>query len=288
MAESWLRLSVRASAGHADAASNFLIERGSPGVIVKRNGLEAFFSADGDAADLKKDVRQFFAALDRLPPRAAKARLDWKVIRAENWNSSWKRFIKPRRVGKSFWVTPPWLEPPRFQRRQVITIEPGMAFGTGTHATTRGCLEFLELAVDRFCGRQFSALDVGTGSGILTIALDKLGAGEVWAIDNDPVALEVARENLLINDATKKIHLTGKSLRALHKKFSLVVANLTVETILELAQELERKVAPKGFLILSGILWKKKGAVRRRFARRFRTVKSKRAREWATLLLQRR
>src|SRR4029453_899415 len=128
--------------------------------------------------------------------------------------------------------------------------------------------EFLELAVDRFCGRQFSALDVGTGSGILTIAFDKLGAGEVWAIDNDPVALEVARENLLINDATKKIHLTGKSLRALHKKFSLVVANLTAETILELAQELERKVAPKGFLILSGILWKKKGAVRRRFARR--------------------
>jgi len=287
VAESWLQLSVRTSAANIDAASNFLIERGSPGVVVKRYGLHAFFPANRDAAFLKKDVQRFFVALSRLSSRAGKARLNWKVVEAENWNNSWKRFIKPRRVGKSFWVTPPWLEPPKFRRRRVITIEPGMAFGTGTHATTRGCLEFLEVAADRLRDEKFTALDVGTGSGILAIALDKLGAREVWAIDNDPVALEVARENLIVNHAAQKVHLTGKNLSAIRKTFSLVVANLTAESILELAEGLERKVARKGFLILSGILHKKVSAVTRRFAARFHTVKRKRAREWAILLLQR-
>jgi len=275
------------SAANIDAVSNFLIERGSPGVVVKSYGLDAFFPANGDATSLKKDVQRFFVALSRLSSRADKARLNWKVVEAENWNNSWKRFIKPRRVGKSFWVTPPWLEPPKFRRRQVITIEPGMAFGTGTHATTRGCLEFLEVAADRLRDEKFTALDVGTGSGILAIALDKLGAREVWAIDNDPVALKVARENLIVNHAAEKVHLTGKNLSAIRKTFSLVVANLTAESILELAEDLERKVARKGFLILSGILQKKVSAVTRRFAARFRTVKRKRAREWAILLLQR-
>ena len=287
MAESWLQLSVRTSAANIDAASNFLIERGAPGVVVKRYGLDAFFPGNGDAAALKKDVQRFFVALSRLSSHADKARLDWKVVEAENWNNSWKRFIKPRRVGKSFWVTPPWLEPPKFRRRQVITIEPGMAFGTGTHATTRGCLEFLEVAADRLRDVKFTALDVGTGSGILAIALDKLGAREVWAIDNDPVALKVARENLIVNHAAEKVHLTAKNLSTIRKTFSLVVANLTAESILELAEGLERKVARKGFLILSGILQKKVSAVTRRFAPRFRTVKRKRAREWAILLLQR-
>lgn len=287
MAESWLQLSVRTSAANIDAVSNFLIERGSPGVVVKKYGLDAFFLGNGDAASLKKDVRRFFVALSRLSSHADKTRLNWKVVKAQNWHNSWKRFIKPRRVGKSFWVTPPWLEPPKFRRRRVITIEPGMAFGTGTHATTRGCLEFLEVAADRLRDDKFAALDVGTGSGILAIALDKLGAREVWAIDNDPVALEVARENLIVNHAAEKVHLTGKNLSAIRKTFSLVVANLTAESILELAEDLERKVARKGFLILSGILQKKVSAVTRRFAARFRTVKRKRAREWAILLLQR-
>src|SRR5690606_5174970 len=129
---------------------------------------------------------RFVGALSRLSPRAAKPRLQWKVIKQEDWEHSWKRFIKPRRVGRSFWVTPPWLEPPKFRRRRVITIEPGMAFGTGTHATTRGCMEFIEVIAGKREGQGFSALDVGTGSGILAIALALLGAAEVRAIDNDP------------------------------------------------------------------------------------------------------
>ena len=215
MAESWSQLSVRASPANIDALANFLIERGAPGVVVKKNGLEAFFAATLDGASLRGDINRFVGAIARLSPRASRPRLSWKVIDQENWQHSWKRFIKPRRVGKSFWVTPPWLEPPKLRSRHVITIEPGMAFGTGTHATTRSCMEFLEAVAGRLGAEKFSALDVGTGSGILAIALALLGAAEIRAIDNDPIALQVARENLRSNAVAHRVRLSGAKLSAL-------------------------------------------------------------------------
>jgi ribosomal protein L11 methyltransferase len=284
---SWLQLSVRTRAADVDALSNFLIERGSPGVVLKKHGLEAFFVHSRDDAALRKDVRLFLGEIARLSSTIGKPRLEWKIIKAENWQHSWKRFIKPRRVGESFWVTPPWIEAPKFRRRQVITIEPGMAFGTGTHATTRGCMEFLELVADRLENGEFTALDVGTGSGILAIALAKLGARTIWAVDNDAVALTVARENLRVNGMAERVHLSASPLSGIKQKFAVVVANLTAETILELAEALEKKVARNGYLILSGILPTKSSAIARRFAVKFKTVKRKRAHEWATLLLQR-
>ena len=287
MQESWLRLSLQIGAAQLDAAANFCIERGAPGVVVKRHGLEAYFRRLGDNAALKRAVRNFVCDIENLNERGARPRLKWQVVGAENWRDSWRRFIKPRRVGKSFWVTPPWLTPPKFRARRVITIEPGLAFGTGTHATTRGCMEFLEQAANAFRGQQFTALDVGTGAGILAIALVKLGAKTVWAIDNDPVALEVARANLRANDAADRVRLSGVKLGGIRRRFPVVAANLTAETIVELSEALAKKVAPKGFLILSGILRQKSEGIIRRFRAKFRVVRRKRGREWATLLLQR-
>jgi ribosomal protein L11 methyltransferase len=287
VAQSWLQLSIRTGATNIDALSNVVIERGSPGVVLKRNGLEAFFPSSRDNGSLRREVRRSIFRIARLNPRAHDPRLQWKVIQQENWEQSWKRFIKPRRVGKSFWVTPPWLEPPKFRHRRVITIDPGMAFGTGTHATTRGCMEFLEVAAGELGRNKFTALDVGTGSGILAIALAILGATGIWAIDNDPVAVKVARENLRVNSVAKKVHASGTELRAFRQTFPIVVANLTAETILELAMALEKRVAPKGFMVLSGILHQKAAAVIRRFQSRFRVIRRARQREWVTLLLQR-
>lgn len=287
MVDSWLKLSVRTSAANLDAASNFLIELGSPGVVVKRQGLEAYFPADGGAASLKKDARRFFVALGRRSGRVGKTRLAWKIVRAENWHNAWRRFIKPQRIGKSFYVTPPWLAPPGLRGRHVITIEPAMAFGTGSHATTRACMEFIEFVAGKLSGKKLTALDVGTGSGILAIALAKLGATDIWAIDHDPIARDVARENARKNGAAEKVRVSGQSLGSIRKKFSIVAANLTAETILELAADLEKRVAAKGYLILSGILRQKGRAVEGRFAGKFTIMKRKQSREWVSLLLRR-
>lgn len=287
MPASWLQISVRTSAANIDALSNFLIERGSPGVVLKKNRVDAFFVRNGNNSALRQDIRRFVERISGVSSRKRSPRVEWKIIKAINWQSSWKRFIKPRRVGKSFWVTPPWLRPPKFRRRTVITIEPGMAFGTGMHATTRGCMEFLESATEKLGGGELIVLDVGTGSGILAIAAAKLGARKTWAIDNDPMALRIARENLRANGVVERVHLSRTKLNGIKTAFSVVVANLTAETILDLAEALEKKVAPNGYLVLSGILHQKSSAVTRHFADKFRTIKRKRIREWQILLLQR-
>jgi ribosomal protein L11 methyltransferase len=268
--------------------ANFLIERGAPGVVVKRSGIEAYFPCSRAHAPLKRAVRRYLRDIGRLGGHKGELGAQWRVIEEENWHDSWRRFIKAQKVGRSFWVTPPWLPPPKNNRRKVIAIEPGMAFGTGTHATTRGCLEFLEKAAGFLRGKDFAALDVGTGSGILAIALAKLGARSIWAVDNDPLALKVARENVSRNGVEKNVHLSGAELRRTRKSFSLVVANLTAETILGLSDALVKKVKPKGFLVLSGILQKQARTVLCRFSTdRFVLVQRKREKEWVTLLLKR-
>ena len=268
--------------------ANFLIERGSPGVVVKRSGIEAYFPCSRAHAPLRRAVRRYLRDIGRLGGHKGELGTQWRVIEEENWHDSWRRFIKAQKVGRSFWVTPPWLPPPKNNRRKVIAIEPGMAFGTGTHATTRGCLEFLEKAAGFLRGKDFAALDVGTGSGILAIALAKLGARSIWAVDSDPLALKVARENVSRNGVEKNVHLSGAELRRIRKSFSLVVANLTAETILGLADALAQKVKPQDFLILSGILHEQVRAVTRRFGTEgFVLIRRKQEREWVTLLLKR-
>lgn len=285
MTDSWLHLSAHTGAAALDALANFVIERGAPGVVLKRRGLEAYFPHSTSDKVLKQSIRRFVGSL--AAGNGTKARLQWKIIGQENWHDSWRRFIKPRRVGKSFWVTPPWLKPPKFRRRQVIVIEPGLAFGTGTHATTRGCMEFLEQVAEGLHGQRFTALDVGTGAGILAIAAVKSGAKQVWAIDCDAVALEVAKKNFIANGVAGKIRLSGVKLTDVKASFAVVAANLTAETIIELATPLAKKVSSRGFLILSGILRQKTAAVLGRFRGKFHVIRQKRGREWSTLLLRR-
>jgi ribosomal protein L11 methyltransferase len=285
---SWLQLSVSTDPSTHDAIANFLIERGSPGVVVRKREIQAFFANSTEKRSIKEDVRRFVRGISGIYPEADTPRIRWKVLKDRNWNSSWHRFFRPQKVGKAFWVTPPWATPPVLDHRQVITIEPGMAFGTGTHATTRGCMEFIEEIAARLRKTEFNALDVGTGSGILAIVLVKLGAKKVLALDVDPVALKVARENLRCNHVLEKVHLSEAKLGRIKRSFPVVLANLTAETIIGLAVPLKGRVAPKGFLILSGILNPKAQQVIDKFAPDFRVMRRKREKEWMTLLLRRR
>jgi ribosomal protein L11 methyltransferase len=282
---SWLQVSVRADPAAFDAVANFLIERGSPGVVIKKNEIQAYFVHSRDDASIRKDVQRFLQGLNGLYP-AQERSLRWRLLKDRNWNSAWRRFFVPQKIGKTFLVAPSWAKPPTFRQRQMITIEPGMAFGTGTHATTRGCLEFIETVARSFHRKEFNALDVGTGSGILAIALAKSGAKTVLAVDVDPVALKVARGNLRCNGVEKKVFLSGAKLPQIKALFQLVVANLTAETIIDQTRALAKRVAPKGLLILSGILHRKTEQVIKHFAADFKVMRRKREKEWMTLLLR--
>jgi ribosomal protein L11 methyltransferase len=282
-----LQVSVRADPAAFDTVANFLIERGSPGVVIKKNEIQGYFVHSKDDGSVRRDIQRFLLGINGLYP-ARERSLRWRLLKDRNWNSAWRRFFTPQKIGKTFLVTPPWAKPPKFRHRQVITIEPGMAFGTGTHATTRGCLEFIEKLAPALQGRGFRALDVGTGSGILAIALAKSGAQRVLAVDVDPVALKVARRNLRCNGVEKKVSLCGAKLSGIKALFSLAVANLTAETIIDQAMALKKRVAPRGFLILSGILNSETEKVVKQFAGDFKVIGRNRKKEWVTLLLRKR
>lgn len=285
----WLQISVQTDASTLDAVSNFLIERGSPGVVIKKEEVQAYFAHSAGDRLIRRDIQHFLREINGIYRDIDEPRLRCRILRDRNWNSSWRRFFKPQKVGKRFWVTPPWATPPPLRGREVLTIKPGMAFGTGTHATTRGCMELIEKVAQPSAKKPFTALDVGTGSGILAIAMAKLGARKVWALDNDPVALRVARENIRCNAVQHSVHVSMTKLGSLKKSFALVVANLTAETLLELAGALEKKVALEGSLVLSGILKPKARQVVRRFSRYgFRVLGRRGEKEWVTLLLRRR
>jgi ribosomal protein L11 methyltransferase len=284
---SWLQLSLRTNPVALDAVSNFLIERGSPGVVINKNQVQAYFAYPEDSATIRRDVQRFLRGIRGMYPEIGEDRLRWRVLKDRNWNYSWRRFFSPQKVGQAFLVAPPWAKLPPLGRRHLIVIEPGMAFGTGTHATTRGCMEFIERVVRSFGKNPFIALDVGTGSGILAIALAKLGASKVWALDNDPVALKVAQENIVCNGVEKIVFCSARPVTRL-RTFPVVVANLTAETIMMLAESLSKRVAPCGYLILSGVLRPKSEQLVRYFGLNgFRMIKLKGEKEWATLLLER-
>lgn len=284
---SWLQLSLKAPHSALDSISNFLVERGSPGVILKRDEVQAFFVSSEKRSLLKGDIQRFLRGISEIYPGIRRQQLRWKILRERNWNSSWQRFFPPQKVGKSFWITPPWVAPSLFPGRRVIIIEPGMAFGTGMHPTTRCCLEFLEEVATSLTQKNITALDVGTGSGILAIALAKMGVSDVLALDNDAIALKAARLNVRRNRVEGAVRLSNSGPERVRKSFMVVVANLTAETIIELAHVLEKKVSARGYLILSGILKPKAGeVVRQFFASSFRVICQKSQKEWATLLLK--
>lgn len=278
----WLELSVQAQGPVQETISSFLVENGSTGVVCGERSLRAFFPEAVDDAALRPVVRHYLRGLRDIFDDGSVGRTRWRVIAEKNWHDGWRDHFKPQRIGRRFLVAPPWNRPAE-NRRYVIVIEPAMAFGTGTHETTRSCLEF----IDEFCTESVpaKALDVGTGSGILAMGMARLGVGEVLALDNDPVALEAVRANLRLNGLEGAVTLSDTGLGRVRRRFPLVVANIILETLVELAGPLNRCVAAGGSLILSGLLHDHVPMIMGCF-RSFRIERRKDRKEWSTLMLR--
>jgi ribosomal protein L11 methyltransferase len=176
--------------------------------------------------------------------------------------TAWREFFRPTQVSKRILVHPPWDVPATTQVVKV-EIDPGMAFGTGTHETTRLCLRAIDDALDL---PDANVLDVGTGSGILAIAAALLGAARVVATENDPVAVGIANENFERNGVSDRCAASLTLLEDLGESFDLVVANILPHTLSELHDGLLGAVRPGGTLVLSGILVRERDNVIDRFS----------------------
>jgi len=192
-------------------------------------------------------------------------------------------------------VKPTWEEYAKNDDDIVLELDPGMAFGTGTHPSTRLCMEILEKIFfhegdyrDTSSNDQLNVLDVGTGSGILAITAAKLGAVQVTAIDIDPQAVTVALENIVMNGVDNQVTVSDNPLGKITGRYDIVLANILAEELVKMAPELIKRMSPGGFLILSGILTEKEDIVVQGFSTRETSLAEiSREAEWSCLTYRR-
>jgi ribosomal protein L11 methyltransferase len=281
----WVELSIEIDPVAHEALSAFLFDLGCEGIMSEdfpHHALKAYFSFQKDLGDIRNKIDGFLQKLSDIFPQAHSPRLIFSKIEDQDWNLQWREFFRPDRVTKQLTVFPAWESIPKHVEGHVIRIEPGLAFGTGQHPTSRMCLEAMERVS---LPRAWTMLDVGTGSGILAIYGAKLGASRIMALDVDPEAIRSAEENIRLNHIVGAIEVSSMPLEELKGPFSLLTANLTLGVILQLLPHFSRLVDPGGWLILSGLLTDQAGDVQDYFPRYgFSEYEALKQAEWVCII----
>jgi ribosomal protein L11 methyltransferase len=250
----WLEISIEIDPIAHDALSAFLFDMGCEGVVTEDfpdRSFKAYLPLQKNFQDIQNKINIFLRKLKEIFPELQSPKVKFSQIRDQDWNREWRRFFRPDHITQRLAVFPAWEPVPQNLEGEVIRIDPGPAFGTGQHPTTRMCLEAMErVSLPEF----WTMLDVGTGSGILAIYGAKLGASSVVAIDTDLQAVRWAKGNVALNNLSETIQISSMPLQDLKDSFSLLVANLTLGLIMELLTRFSRLLDPDGWLILSGIL----------------------------------
>lgn len=260
----------------ADLISDVFYDFGLQGVVVEDPGIEpeedwaedavgrpaqhtvsGFFHKDSDADQrcqiLEEKVRKLSGRLGFF------YRITYKELDEQDWAHAWKAYFWPQKISPHLVVKPTWRDYQADGDEIVIELDPGMAFGTGTHPTTALCMTLIE----KYLTPGDSFLDVGTGSGILMIAAAKLGAGRLCGVDKDAVAIEVAGQNLALNQvASRMFRLTTGSLVAeISDSYTFIAANIFSHVILELLKDISRVLRTGGIFVCSGIMAENKNSV---------------------------
>ncbi len=265
----WIEVSLRVDGESAEAVAEVLGRYGHQGVSIEQCGiapdtwdetdlppasqllLRAYFPADSALEDKKAQLEAALGHMRMMYPMPTPV---YRTVQAQDWAEAWKAHYQPLRIGKRLVIRPLWREVELEHDNIEIALDPGMAFGTGTHPTTQLCLEALEAAIQP----GHDVLDLGSGSGILAIAAAKLGAGRVLALDSDELAVAATRANAEANGVGEKIvaeHGSLESLLTSARRFDLVLVNILARVIIELAgRGLGDIVRPGGIAIFSGII----------------------------------
>lgn len=245
----WLKVEIRVEKQAAEAAAAILLEAGCQGAAFQSEGgvelIAGYLPYEGSVMARVARIEADAALFPKWGLGPAQVRTD--VVREEDWAETWKKFYRPLPIGAKLMICPSWEECP--PGREPVYLDPGMAFGTGYHPTTAMCLEEME----KLILPGMIVYDVGCGSGILSLAAARLGAAVVHAVDVDPVAVRVSRENVRLNDLEGIIDVRQGSLEALTKGANLVLMNIIAPVIMALAPRARELLYPGGWLVAGGI-----------------------------------
>ncbi len=268
----WLELAVKVHPDAVESVSELMSRYTSEGVVIEEpielidEGQEyriltgqpvhvrAYLPLDGKEEEARQRIEEGLWHLSSLGAHFV-GKLETRTVNEEDWANAWKDYFHVTHIGRRLVIRPSWREYAPKPHEVVLTLDPGMAFGTGLHPTTRMCLEELEKRVQP----GMRVLDVGTGSGILSIAAAKLGAESVYAIDNSSVAAESAAANVALNGLSERVNvmlgiLDDAEAEHLAGHYDLVLANIIAHVIGSIAPQLARVLKPGGVLISSGII----------------------------------
>jgi len=265
----WIEVCLRADGESAEAIAEVLARYGHQGVSIEQAGippdtwdesevppaqallLRAYIADDEQLENTKAELETALGHMRLIYPMPQPA---YRTLESEDWSEAWKAHYQPMRIGRRLLIRPLWIETEPAPGEIVIALDPGMAFGTGTHPTTQLCLEALE----RLIKPAQDVLDLGSGSGILAIAAAKLGARQVLALDIDPLAASATAENARANGVGEKIIAHCGSLESVlggARRFDLVMVNILARVIFQLTEQgLGEIVRPGGAAIFSGII----------------------------------
>jgi ribosomal protein L11 methyltransferase len=287
----WVELSVAADVEAVEAVSEILTRFApggtsvEPGFVLSNEGLGAVIDPARPAivraylpglepAAVQQAIDDATTALGHLQAFGLRpiGPLRTRLVREEDWAEAWKSHFPVLRIGRRLVIRPTWRRHRKLPGDVVLSLDPGMAFGTGLHPTTRLCLAALEtLADEGLLGRAANpgaparVLDVGCGSGILAIAAGKLGAGKLLGVDTDPIAVESTAANAALNGLTRRIRVHKGSVPTGEGPFDIVLANLIASLLVQLAVPLSSELAPGGTILASGIFRDREGDVRAAF-----------------------
>jgi ribosomal protein L11 methyltransferase len=261
----WLELTITLPAVCAEPMGETLVALGSPGVV-EENPASASGVTSGQTTSWAKVIAAFpmEQVTDRLlgevrraldgfgSELGTRATLSMQLIDGGGWVEQWKRFYRPFKIGKRLVIRPPWEPYVARADELVLTLNPGQAFGTGLHATTQLCLTLLEPMGAASSDRRL--LDVGCGSGVLSLAAVLYGFTGAFGVDLDQLAVWVARGNAQLNHLSGRVTYAAGSLDVVSERFEVVVANILLEPILAMLELLHGVITPKGTVVLSGVL----------------------------------
>lgn len=257
----WLVLTVRIPAGGSGGTASellphVLVELGGRGVEEKGESYTTYLPPPVDLEDFLRMAR---ARIGEVGIHGAELHWDWQPH--DDWEYLWRRGLGPRQITDRLVVAPSWQVPEVREGQVIVVLDPGMAFGTAEHATTRACLRLMD---SRVRGGERIA-DVGSGSGILSIAAALLGAQEVLAIEGDPMACDTARENVAANGVEERVRILQEELRGSEPlpggPYQGIVANIQSSILLPLLSGFRVSLEEGGWVILSGILGEERGTI---------------------------